>query len=318
MTLTRFLPGGRTARLLVALTMTASLAACSSNDMSTSGGDASMPERASVDTNAEPLSDSDAANDSTASLAGGAGAAEKPAARTPAIQRSVISSGTISLVSDDVAEARRDVQRVIDSQRGTVAEERTETDDKGAATYSRLVIRVPSGSFAATMLALEKAAELRRSQVGSEDVTTQVIDTDVRVRAQESSLRRIEQLLARATSLKDIVWIESQLTQRQSELDSLKSQQAWLADQTSESTITIDIERKADASEKKKEEEEDTGFLVGLKGGMKALGASTAAVAAIIGAVLPFVVVLAFLGVPMWLLVRRSARRRPARPAPTT
>ena len=276
-----------------------------------------MPERASVDTNAEPLSDSDAANDSTASLAGGAGAAEKPAARPPAIPRSVISSGTISLVSDDVAEARRDVQRVIDSQRGTVAEERTETDDKGAATYSRLVIRVPSGSFAATMLALEKAAELRRSQVGSEDVTTQVIDTDVRVRAQESSLRRIEQLLARATSLKDIVWIESQLTQRQSELDSLKSQQAWLADQTSESTITIDIERKADAASEKKKEE-DTGFLVGLKGGMKALGASTAAVATIIGAVLPFVVVLAFLGVPMWLLVRRSARRRPARPAPTT
>ena len=104
-----------------------------------------------------------------------------------------------------------------------------------------------------------------------------MIDTDVRVRAQEGSLRRVEQLLARARSLKDIVWIESQLTQRQAELDSLKSQQAWLSDQTSDSTITIDIERKHAPKVEEEEKDEPAGFLVGLKGGMKALGAFASA-----------------------------------------
>ena len=82
----------------------------------------------------------------------------------PAIERHVISTGTVSLISDDVAKARRDVQRIVDAQQGTITEENTETDDKGVATYSRMVVRVPSSSFATTVLALEKVAELRSSQ----------------------------------------------------------------------------------------------------------------------------------------------------------
>ncbi|MCW2833418.1 MAG: hypothetical protein JWN68_1371 [Nocardioides sp.] len=326
MTLTRFLAGGRTAGLVVALTMTATLAACSSadsEDSSAGSGDA-MSELSAEDGGERSFGAPSGGNDATKAEApesdteSDSVTSTRTALQTAPIQRHVISTGTVSLISDDVAKTRRDVQRIVDVKQGTISEENTETDDEGVATYSRLVIRVPSSSFAATLLALEESAALRRSQLASEDVTTQVIDTDVRVRAQEGSLRRVEQLLARARSLKDIVWIESQLTQRQSELDSLKSQQAWLSDQTSYSTITIDIERKhADEVEKKKEKkDEPAGFLVGLKGGMKALGAFASAMATIIGALLPFAIVLAVFGVPMWLLVRRTARRRqPKQPA---
>ncbi len=314
MTLTRFLPGGRTAGLIVALTMTASLAACSSSDSESGGGDASMGEVSSSDDAERSFGDAEAGTGAGSDVSGGGEAASdaeaSPVLQPPAVERHVISNGTISLVSDDVAKARRDVQRIVDAQRGTITEENTDTDDEGTATYSRLVVRVPSSSFAVTMLALEKSAELRRSQLTSEDVTTQVIDTDVRVRAQEGSLRRVEQLLARARSLKDIVWIESQLTQRQSELDSLKSQQAWLSDQTSDSTITVDIEHSHVAEPAKKERDEPAGFLVGLKGGMKALGGFATAMATIVGALMPFAIVLAVFGLPMWLLVRRGARRR--------
>lgn len=306
---------------LGALAMTAALvaglAACSGSDSSSDASDSgtsseSVPEEAM---DGDSLAYSEAAGDTSSSKSSAGSSEGAPAARTPAIERSVISTGTVSLVSDDVATARRDVQRIVDGQQGTVSEEQTDTDDEGEAAYSRLVIRVPSKSFTATMQALEKAAELRQSQVTSEDVTTQVIDTDVRVRAQESSLRRVEQLLARANSLKDIIWIESQLTRRQGELDSLKSQQAWLSDQTSESTITIDIERKH-TEKKEKEKSDDAGFLAGLKDGMKALGGFATAMATITGALLPFAIVLAIFGLPAWLVVRRSARRRtPKQPA---
>ena len=308
------LRGRRAAGLIAALIMTvAALAACSSTSDGDSGGSTAD---VSSESSAGAGSDSAGSDGPLGGEEAGEPAASSPRttsssspARPPAIERHVISNGTVSLVSDDVAKARRDVQRIVDAQQGTVSEENTETDDKGVATYSRLVIRVPSDSFAATMTALEKAADLRQAQKTSEDVTTQVIDTDVRVRAQEGSLRRVEQLLARAGSLKDIIWIESQLTSRQAELDSLKSQQAWLSDQTSESTITIDIER---TYEPKVEDDADdpAGFLAGLKGGTKALGAFGSALATITGALLPFALVLLLLGTPAWLLVRRSVRRR--------
>ena len=331
--MTTLIRGRRAAGLIAALTMTATFAACSSSagDSASDGGGSdtvSSSEMAPDEASEPQFSDGDSGSDTGAqdksADPGSSGdfygeeSASSPAARAPAIERHVISTGTVSLVSDDVATARRDVQRIVDSQHGSISEENTETDDEGTATYSRLVIRVPSSSFAVTMLSLEKAAELRQSKITSDDVTTQVIDTDVRVRAQEGSLRRVEQLLARANSLKDIIWIESQLTNRQAELDSLKSQQAWLSDQTSESTITIDIVQKQDVKPEPKKEKEETGFLVGLKGGMKALGGFAAAMATIVGALLPFAIVLAVFGLPAWLLVRRSARRgKSAGPSPT-
>lgn len=311
----------RVAGLLTAITMTAVLAACSSGD-SDSGADMAVSEPVSEPSAADGsgTSSSDAGGSSAEdSAAGGERAArsadESGTTGSPgtAAERAIISSGTVSLTSKDVGKARQDVQRIVDAQDGEVTEEDTETDDDGETSYARLVVRVPSARFDAAMQALEDVAVLRSSNRGSEDVTTQVIDTGVRVRAQEASLKRVELLLAEARTLKDIIWIESQLTTRQADLDSLKSQQSWLHDQTSLSTITVDITARADA-EAEEPDDEPAGFLAGLRGGLDALGGTAVAVATVVGALLPFAVVLLVLGLPVWLLLRRRRHPQPAAP----
>jgi Domain of unknown function (DUF4349) len=228
---------------------------------------------------------------------------------TPVLQtRAVISTGTVTLQSKDVGQARFDVQKVVAAHRGEISDEQTATDPDGRIDRSRLVIRVPSDFFDDVMNELGKVADLRSAKRTSEDVTTQVIDTDVRVRAQEQSLERIELLLARAQSLRDIVAIESQLTRRQAELDSLKSQQAYLADQTTLATITVFLEQKEEAAEPV--EKDEAGFLAGLESGWGALGRAATVFATGLGAILPFTVLLLLLGVPTWLLVRSVVRRR--------
>ena len=94
---------------------------------------------------------------------------------------------------------------------------------------SRLVLRIPASDFTETVDALEKVGELESSNKSSEDVSFDVIDTRARIRAQEQSLRRVELLLERAESIRDVVSIESELTRRQAELEALKSKQAYLA-----------------------------------------------------------------------------------------
>ncbi|CUR57143.1 conserved exported hypothetical protein [metagenome] len=299
----------RAAGVVTVITMTAVLAACSSGS-SDSGADRSFSDESSASegsggSDAGGVSAEDRATDRD--LTSGSG--DAPAA--PETERAIISSGTVSLTSKDVGAARQDVQRIVDAQGGEVTEEDTETDDDGETSYARMVLRVPSSAFDAAMQALEDVAALRSSNRGSEDVTTQVIDTGVRVRAQEASLKRVELLLAEARTLKDIIWIESQLTDRQADLDSLKSQQTWLKDQTSLSTITVDITAKADEVEEP--DDEPAGFLTGLKGGLDALGGTAVAVATIVGALLPFAVVLLVLGLPVWLFLRR--RRTAPQPA---
>ena len=160
------------------------------------------------------------------------------------------------------------------------------------------------------MAELEKVAQLASSSRNSEDVTTEVIDTEVRIRAQTESLKRVELLLARAQSIRDIVSIEAQLTRRQADLDSLKARQAYLADQTSMSTITVFLEKKPEPGAKKAEKD-DSGFLAGLGNGWDGMTTFLVGLATVAGTLLPFAVLLLVLGVPAWLLVRSLARRRP-------
>jgi hypothetical protein len=303
----------RTAGLLTALTMTALLAACSADDSGSDAVSGDVSGETSSGSSGTSSGSSDAGGSSTDSTGSSDTSTGQDVPTAPELQRSVISSGTVSLAGEDVRATRQDVQRVVDAQGGEITDETTESDSEGDTSYVRMVVRVPSRKFGETMSALEQVGVLRSSDRGSEDVTTQVIDNGARVRAQEASLRRVELLLADARDLKDVIWIESQLTGRQAELDSLKSQQSWLADQTSLSTITVDISTHQ-VVEDEPEEERPTGFLAGLDGGAKAMGTLFTIVTTMVGALLPFAAVALVLGLPVWLVVRRrrTASRTPA------
>jgi len=233
-------------------------------------------------------------------------------------ERSVISTAVVSVRSDDATRTRTEVMRIVDVHRGQVSDEETSTDESGQVQLSRLVLRIPASDFAETVGELEKVGELASSDKSSEDVSFDVIDTRARIRAQEQSLRRVELLLERAESIRDVVSIESELTRRQAELEALKSKQAYLSDQTTYATITVYVEQKGEREKPTKPDTDESGFLAGLDSGWTALAAFATVLATIVGALLPWLVVLAILGWPTWLLARRFARRRPDAPAAPT
>ncbi len=285
----------------IAIVLALGLSGCGS-----SGGDDSSADSA---VSAEP-SAPDAQGLPEKSSESGGGDSGAPA-RAAVQARSIISVGTVSLRSKDVQGARNEVQKVVDTRQGEITGEETQTSDDGEMTWSRLELRVPSEDFGETMTALEKTGTLENSSRTAEDVTTQVIDNGVRVRAQERSLRRIEVLLDSAGSLRDVVAVEAELTRRQADLDSLKQQQAYLADQTSMSTITVHIDRAG--AGKPSQDDGPAGFLAGLRGGWSALATFVTGLATVTGALLPFAAALGLLGVPLWLALRRYAARRTPR-----
>ena len=236
-------------------------------------------------------------------------AAPGGARRTAVTTEAVISTGSVELHGEDVTDARLDVLAVVDRYAGEVAQEETGTDDDGELAHARLVLRVPSADFGKAMTDLEGVAELDSSTRGSEDVTTQVIDNRVRIRAQARGLRRVEKLLDRADSLSEIIAIEATLTRRQADLDSLKSQQAYLADQTTLATITVTIEHGGAAGSR---DENVSGFLAGLTSGWHGVTAFVGGVATTFGLLLPFALLVGLVGTPVWLATRAVRRRRTA------
>ena len=225
-----------------------------------------------------------------------------------ALQQAVISTGNVAMKSPDVGQAIFDVRKVVDVYRGEVQEDTTETDDKGSPLRSRMVLRIPSEEFPEAMEKLEGVATLITSSSNSKDVTTEVLDKQVRIQVQRRSIARIAVLLDRATSIRDIVNIEAQLSRRQAELASLERQQSYLADQTSMSTITVSVERTREKP-KPDEEKDDTGFLAGLAAGWDGLTTFGVGMATVVGALLPWMLALAIIAIPAWPLLRRLRRR---------
>jgi hypothetical protein len=237
----------------------------------------------------------------------------RQAAAVDPLSRAVISTGQITLHAKTVSTARAEVMRLVTSWNGTVADEQSSSDEHGRMANTTMTLRVPSAKFSEAMNALGQLGEVDEQSRKSEDVTTKVIDNDARVRAAERSIRQIENLLSRAEKLGDIIAIESDLARRQADLDSLESQQAWLADQTSLSTINLYLSKSGHGSPR---EHEARGFLAGLDGGWSALKGATVLLLTAVGAVIPFAVLVLLLGVPLWLVVRRRWSRFSAGSAP--
>lgn len=243
---------------------------------------------------------------------GGTGSSDegtKPVASTVTIPRSVIAKADLSLSTRRPDEVRRRALALVAGLSGTVDDEQSYSDGRGRVSDVDLTLRVPTASFEKALDQLAELGTLQHRERSAEDVTTQVIDLAARVKSRRDTVASFQRLLARATTIGEIMSIENQLSGRQAELDSLLQQQKYLADQTSMSTIQLHIERKRAG-----EDDDPAGFLGGLEDGWNALGGTAVALGTALGAALPFAAVLAIIGVPVWLIARR--RRTPAGEAP--
>lgn len=244
------------------------------------------------------------------------GSGDAPRANRTVVQvRAVIKTGEIALTAKDLDAARAKIDGLLVSVGGIVDSERSTHTRNGDLRRSTLVIRVPVDRFDAAMDGLAGFGKVRHSDSASKDVTTQVIDIDERVQTLQNSLDRLQAYQRDAKDIDDLIRFEQQITQRESELQSLKAQQDYLADQTSMSTISVYLSTPK-AYVEPPGGLDDAGFLAGLKSGWNALTSAVVVALTVVGAVLPFAVVLLLVGVPVWLLVRRTLRARSATPAP--
>ncbi|MFG3699620.1 DUF4349 domain-containing protein [Micromonospora sp. NPDC047620] len=290
-----------TAAALVALL---GLAACGSGD---SGGNkdsaASAPEAASADK--DRAGGAAEQGGGQAEQGGGAGA---PDLRVD--QRSIIYTGTMRVQVDDVDAAARSAIATVTAAGGFVGGDQRRSADADAT--AQLELRVPAAKFYGVVDELAKLGRQERREIDTEDVTEQVVDLDARITTQRARVESARRLLARATTITDLVSLENELSRRESDLASLEAKKERLADLASLSTITVSL---VGPDVSTADEETEIGFLVGLKGGWKVFLTSMTVLLTVLGAVLPWLLVF---GVPLAVLLVVLRRRRRRGPPPVT
>jgi Domain of unknown function (DUF4349) len=180
---------------------------------------------------------------------------------------------------------------------------------------SVIVLRIPVASLdrAVTVVA-GVGHELGRTS-SSSDVTADLADLGSRVKTQQASVDRVRALMDKASSLQDVVLLESELSRRQSDLDALAARQAALADQADLSTLTVTLRTPAAVAVA---QQSTPGFVSGLQNGWRAVVISTTVVLVLLGAAVPVLIAIGLFGAPVYLLIRRRARRRSDRARPLT
>ncbi len=223
-------------------------------------------------------------------------------ARSPigSVARSLVRTAQLSVEADDPVAVTRRVRAAVAGAAGTVAQE--SSTDSGA----QLTVRVPADRLDQLIDAIAGLGHVTDRTAQVVDATEDVVDLDARVASQRASVDRVRALLAQARSIGDVVAVESELTRREADLDSLTGRLNALKDQVALSTLTVDVEK---APVTTTENPQPTGFLAGLAAGWDGLKAAGAAAGAVVGYLLPFLPVLAVILGLVWV-GRRVARTR--------
>lgn len=179
----------------------------------------------------------------------------------------IIQSASVTLRVDDVSDSANQIVSYVESIGGRI-DSRNEYRDPASSeiTSADLMIKVPADQLDSALEQLKTFGNLEGFSKSAGDVTLQVIDLDARIASLEESIANLRKLLADATSVTDLLAAETALSDRQAELDSLKSQRTYLADQIELSAIWVNLvpKRALDAVE-------PIGFIAGLETGWNAI-----------------------------------------------
>ncbi len=257
-------------------------------------------------------------------------AADRQVIKTATVTMDVVVTSTDKGAAADLAKE----QDAVDSAYGQVAELPSgdgyvSAVDGGGTTMS-ITLRVPVATFGSVMDALAGIAPIAGRQISTQDVTAQVVDIGSRVETMKASVAQGRLLLSKADKIGDVIAIESEVNQREADLESLQSQQAALAGQTALSTITVVLRgsvsgvKRAVVAPKPVPPAARSGFLGGLANGWDAVRHLGHAVLTVVGTLVPFLPVFAVvvLGFLYWQRrIRRTGEpalvTQPADPRPT-
>jgi hypothetical protein len=204
--------------------------------------------------------------------------------------RDLVLTATLSVRAGDVAGVARRTEQLVAAAHGFVAAEQLHTDPANSRNdTATMSLRVPESAYDATIKSVEGLGVRIAEQRAVDDVTDQVVDTSSRVATAKAGLARVRTLLDRATSLGQVIDLESELSKREADLESLQRRLATLQRQVALATIDVTFSHSATA---KQASHHRSGFVGGITGGWHAFTRAGNGLLTAVGAVLPFALVL--------------------------
>ena len=247
--------------------------------------------------------------------------ASKPAAPVVGAAAKLTKSASLDLQVKDISAAAAQVRSIATGLQALVLAEQigkggpgdpqpVRGDNERFGGLGTLTLSVPADKLDTALDQLAKIGTVLRRNTSSKDVTSQYVDTESRLKTMRASVARVRTLMTQAKDIGQVVTLEGEVSRREADLESLASQLEALKTSVERSTLAVSLSTPGNATVQ--EDVADTGFVAGLHSGWVAFTTSATALLTAVGAVLPFAVFLALLGVPLWFWWRSRRANRPS------
>jgi hypothetical protein len=168
-----------------------------------------------------------------------------PLEKQEVIKKKIIKDGRLGLKVTELEKTKVHIDTLIKVYGGYYANENFNNTD-WESTYS-LKIRIPSTNFEKFIAEIESGdGELQYKEIDARDVTDQFIDLETRLENKRSYLKRYNDLLNQAKTVKEILEIEEKIRVLEEEIESTTGRLKYLSDLVDYSTLDLTITKPKD------------------------------------------------------------------------
>jgi hypothetical protein len=236
----------------------------------------------------------------------------------PALQSRVVKRGSVGLevapgrLSAAIATVTSDATAV----GGFVSASTLDPGSASAPGSGSVTLSVPVASFEAVTSSVERTgtAKVTSLSTSGQDVTASYVDLQARIQSLQDARTQYEQVLTRAQSIGDILSVEAQLNDLQTQIEQLQGQLDVLNNQTSYSTLTVSITERPAPGVVVKPKPAPSGLARAWARARHSFAAGVDGIVGATGGIAVFVLVVGVLALVAWAAWR--LRRRSAGGAP--
>ncbi|MCQ6558276.1 DUF4349 domain-containing protein [Paenibacillus mendelii] len=244
----------------------------------------------------------------------GSGAVAESGAEADGFSRKVIYRANVSMEVEEYAKAQTLLRNAIHLSGGYILQfsDQKSTAELGG-TYT---IKVPAGGFMSFLGEIEKIKHLfYETNMQGTDVTEEYVDLESRLKARQVVEARLLAFMDKATRADDLLKFSTELGEVQMEIERIKGRMRYLEQNVAFSTIELRmyerIEAVAPATKEKPFFQER--LTNALSGSTTFLYEFAQGLLVLLAGALPILIVLALLGIPVYIAYRQRHKGRPVR-----
>ena len=151
----------------------------------------------------------------------------------------VVRYGNLSLEVTDADDALARITTIVENAGGYISA--SSRSGEGENLYLSATLRLPASEFSAVMTALRGEGEVLYEDIGSYEVTMQVLDLEARLENLRASEKAFLELLDRAETVADVVAVQSELSRIQGDIESYEAQLSGVKDQVDMASIYVSL-----------------------------------------------------------------------------